>query len=310
MRTVLAEDLFELLQVQLEAFAICLVGEGRGLREDPQQVAVLHFVLEGTGSIEWDGGGVALSPDMVVVIPSNLATVINGRGPVTDIVDAKDVRFEEHGIVRFEAGGTENDLVLACASVSAAVGALSLFDRLEEPLVQPRRGDTLTFLFREMLAEVSALDVGTKSMLTCLMKQVVVLLLRDHLKRRAARSPFEGLLENANVHRAMTAMVKSPQDHHTVSSLAAMAGMGVSRFTYQFGKIYGPSPMAFLQSLRLQLAARLLRETSRPIKSIAGDAGFSSRSHFSRAFRGTFGVDPTAYRNDVSASREVAEARL
>ena len=53
----------------------------------------------------------------------------------------------------------------------------------------------------------------------------------------------------------------------------------------------------------LHHAAGLLKSTRLPVKVIAATIGFSSRSHFSRAFRDGYGVDPTAYR--VAAVMEV-----
>ena len=57
------------------------------------------------------------------------------------------------------------------------------------------------------------------------------------------------------------------------------------------------SPMDFLKELRLQRAALLLKTTRRPIKSIADQIGFDSRSHFSRSFTDYYSVTPAEYRN-------------
>jgi AraC-like DNA-binding protein len=43
-------------------------------------------------------------------------------------------------------------------------------------------------------------------------------------------------------------------------------------------------------------AAEKLRSGDTPIKVIAAEIGFLSRSHFSRAFREAHGLDPSAYR--------------
>ena len=59
----------------------------------------------------------------------------------------------------------------------------------------------------------------------------------------------------------------------------------------------GPGPVLVLKELRLQRAALLLQTTSRPIKSIADQIGFESRSHFSRSFTDFFGTTPADFRN-------------
>jgi AraC family transcriptional regulator, activator of mtrCDE len=41
----------------------------------------------------------------------------------------------------------------------------------------------------------------------------------------------------------------------------------------------------------------MLRAGDLPVQKVADAAGFASRSHFSRAFRAAFGVDPSTYRH-------------
>jgi transcriptional regulator GlxA family with amidase domain len=97
-------------------------------------------------------------------------------------------------------------------------------------------------------------------------------------------------------------MTSSSQERHTLESLAALVGMSRSRFTYHFAATYGRSPMEFLQSIRLKRAAQLLEQRSLLVKSICSAVGFTSRSHFSRAFRAEYGIDPTAYRQKHASS--------
>jgi transcriptional regulator GlxA family with amidase domain len=59
------------------------------------------------------------------------------------------------------------------------------------------------------------------------------------------------------------------------------------------------SPMEFVAKTRLHHAAEMLRSTNMPVKVIAASIGFSSRSHFSRAFRDGYGADPSSYRRNV-----------
>ncbi|MDP9416047.1 MAG: AraC family transcriptional regulator, partial [Pseudomonadota bacterium] len=141
---------------------------------------------------------------------------------------------------------------------------------------------------------------GTKTIVESMMKQILVLLVRDHLQRRGLASPlFMPLympLSNPQLSRALTAMIERPQERHTLESLASIAGMSRSRFTHHFAAAFGRSPIDFLQLVRLRTGARLLRSSSLPIKAVAAAVGYASRSHFSRAFRSEFGVDPRSFR--------------
>lgn len=59
----------------------------------------------------------------------------------------------------------------------------------------------------------------------------------------------------------------------------------------------GQSPMAYLQSVRLKEAARLLKEGEMMITQIAFEVGFNDSNHFSNRFRSVYGVSPSQYRN-------------
>ncbi|TWS99826.1 helix-turn-helix domain-containing protein [Reyranella sp. CPCC 100927] len=53
----------------------------------------------------------------------------------------------------------------------------------------------------------------------------------------------------------------------------------------------------FIWEERLQRAARMLGNPARlPITTVGLDSGFSTMSHFSRAFRDRFGLSPRGYR--------------
>ena len=61
----------------------------------------------------------------------------------------------------------------------------------------------------------------------------------------------------------------------------------------------GKSPGAFIQDLRLMVAARRLLVTDERISDIAYQVGFEDPNYFSRMFRKNFGVTPQAYRENA-----------
>ena len=58
--------------------------------------------------------------------------------------------------------------------------------------------------------------------------------------------------------------------------------------------------MEFVAKTRLLRAAELLGSTAVSIKVIAACIGYSSRSHFSRAFRNEYGTDPRQFRRRIA----------
>jgi transcriptional regulator GlxA family with amidase domain len=187
--------------------------------------------------------------------------------------------------------------VLGCASVDAIVGGgLGLFDHLQEPLVEKAGDEMLPLLFDAVLRELSQPRVGTRTIVEAMMKQILILLLRSHLKSSGVFSPLYAPLMNPQLGRALVAMLGRPEQAHSLESLARLAGMSRSRFAHHFSATYGRSPIDYLHGVRLKAAAKLLSRSETSVKSVAAAVGFASRSHFSRAFKREYGLDPTAYR--------------
>jgi AraC-like DNA-binding protein len=291
------EALLDLLDVRMDAFAVCEIGEGCGLRVAPLGKIVVHYVLRGEGTIECEHGSFPIRAGMVAVIPKSLPKRIDGPGPITKFFDAEESCPLVPGLVKYNAYLDGPALVLGCASVDATVGeGLGLFDHLQYPLTETAGDEMLPLLFDAVFRELSHPKVGTKTIAEAMMKQILVLLLRHHLRRSGVSSPLYLPLMDPQLGRALAAMLGKPQYPHCLDSLARTAGMSRSRFAHHFALTYGRSPIEYLHSVRLKAAARLLSNSDTSVKSVAAAVGFASRSHFSRAFKREFGLDPTGFR--------------
>lgn len=82
----------------------------------------------------------------------------------------------------------------------------------------------------------------------------------------------------------------------TVARLAALVELSPFHFSRAFKSSFGATPHAWLQSLRMEEAARLVRETRQSLSDIAVLTGYPSPAHFSQAFRRHWGVAPSVYR--------------
>lgn len=81
-----------------------------------------------------------------------------------------------------------------------------------------------------------------------------------------------------------------------VASLAAVAHLSPSRLSHLFTAQVGTSITRYVESQRMELAARLLELTATPIAEVARRAGFRDPLYFSRRFRARRGASPTAHR--------------
>lgn len=96
--------------------------------------------------------------------------------------------------------------------------------------------------------------------------------------------------------RAVDLIHSAFQTDLCLDDLADAAAMSRYHFLRCFKSHTGSTPYAYLQQVRLQSAAALLRDSSRAITDIALGCGFTAPSRFSGAFRRRFGCTPSAYR--------------
>jgi len=79
-----------------------------------------------------------------------------------------------------------------------------------------------------------------------------------------------------------------------VAEMAAAAGLSRHYFSRRFQAETRRTPAAFLKTLRLAEAARLLQESGPApgIKAVAAASGFGDIHHFIKSFRQAYGVTP------------------
>jgi AraC-like DNA-binding protein len=68
-------------------------------------------------------------------------------------------------------------------------------------------------------------------------------------------------------------------------------------------------PMQYLTNWRMQIASRLLTQSSASMASIALDSGYESEAAFSRAFKRAVGVPPSLWRRQKTAAAASPSAR-
>ena len=289
------------LAVRLHAFAYCEVQSGWNLAFGPMEAITIHYVLRGSGILKLsNGASVEFQPNHVVIVPAGIAQSLGEKNADAGEVSADlSSTIVGDGLVRFTAGDGAQDILLICGAITASYGgALGVFAHLDAPLVEDLSASSRVAVpaFETLIDELSHPAIGTQVLTESLMKQCLVILLRQQFAR-GLDSPFFSILQDERLARAVTAVLEKPANPHSVDSLASLAGMSRSAFGERFALAYGQSPVDFVKKVRLRLAATLLSNTAIPIGLIGSNVGYSSRSYFSRAFRAAYGTDPKTYRS-------------
>ena len=109
-------------------------------------------------------------------------------------------------------------------------------------------------------------------------------------------------LRDRFVGKALALMHERPEHPWSVDALAHEVGLSRSTLHDRFVLYLGQPPIQYLASWRIQLGARLLRESNRNVATIALDVGYDSEASFSRAFKRMLGMPPAAWRKAQSSA--------
>jgi AraC family transcriptional regulator, alkane utilization regulator len=144
---------------------------------------------------------------------------------------------------------------------------------------------------------------------SCLMARLTELLFIEMLRRHMAQLRGEDVgwlaaLKDRHICRALTALHLRPGDPWTVEALAREAGLSRSALGRRFDRLLAMSPMRYLSTWRLHLAAQALRNGTESVARIAWQSGYGSEEAFSRAFKRCFSTSPAVWRR---STRETAE---
>lgn len=156
-------------------------------------------------------------------------------------------------------------------TLNGAVGK-STRDFIEEPLAGP---------CQPAWREAKAVEIATHA-LTPTTIEVFPVTVKNHLATRRVEQVKQLLADN----------LEHPP---TLAQLGKMAGCSPFHLSRIFSEQTGTTITRHLRDLRLEKAAAILREGKSNVTEAAMEVGYSSLSHFSKAFAEKFSICPYAY---------------
>jgi len=296
------DRVLDALEVRLEPFALCeLHGECTlGLGRRP--FAVLHYVLAGSGRMVIGNlPSFEVSPGTVLLAPAFMPHWLHGSGARGHpLPDCRPLDLGLDHLVQGEQDDrNDRTLVAICGRIEVSYrgmhGALNL---LKTPIAERLPpGDRVRSALDEFVYELANPTVGTRALAKSLMGQCVILLLRRRYRAGDPSLKWMDAAADEALWGALQLMLDRPADPHSVESLANACGMSRAVFASRFAEVYGTGPIELLRTIRLQRAAELLARSDLPVKRIAEQVGYTSRTYFTRAFEVQYGASPGQFRS-------------
>ncbi|GAA3661482.1 AraC family transcriptional regulator [Nonomuraea antimicrobica] len=142
---------------------------------------------------------------------------------------------------------------------------------------------------------------GTEAILPALVDMLLLYVLRAWLDEQPAQATtgWARALTDPAISTALRRVHRHPERPWTVESLAAEAGLSRAAFAKRFTAVVGRPPLGYLSWWRMTTAARLLRDTDAPLRTVAERCGYGSEFAFAKAFKREYGLAPGRYRQTV-----------
>jgi AraC-like DNA-binding protein len=266
-----------------------------GVRFPAQDGAGFHAVLRGAAFlIPANGAPLAIAAGDVVFLP-------HGRGHA--IADTPTTPLVEFGrMVAGPGAGSPTGI----SRTEMLCGAYRLDRSRTHPLVaelpdvvhlQAERHPALRAALDLLSAEAGTAP-GADAAASALLDLLLVYIVRAWYDEQpvGTATGWSAALGDPAVAEALRAIHSRPERPWTVQSLAALVGLSRAPFARRFTETVGSPPLTYLTWWRMTTAARLLRESDRPLRAVAARTGYVSEFAFAKAFKREFGMAPGRYR--------------
>ncbi|WP_433383981.1 AraC family transcriptional regulator [Actinoplanes sp. CA-142083] len=268
-----------------------------GVRAAPFSGSGFHVVLEGTcWLIPPEGEPIGLGAGDVVCLPHGCGHAL-ADSLSTPVVGAPIAALPEIRPTADAGAGAET--VLLCGAYTLdQTRPHPLFEELPEVIHLPARlgrRSPLHAAVNLLGDEVANPDQGSGAVVSALLDMMLLYILRAWLAQESDGG-WAATLGDPVIAAALRHIHQEPARPWTVEDLGATAGLSRAAFSRRFTSLVGKPPLGYLTWWRMTLAAQLLRDSDKPVQSIAQRTGYTSEFAFGKAFKRELGVSPGRYR--------------
>ncbi|WP_127238692.1 efflux transporter MtrCDE transcriptional activator MtrA [Neisseria meningitidis] len=277
----------------------CLLGGQWSVRHETlQREGLVHIVTSGSGYLCIDGepSPRPVSTGDIVFFPRGLGHVLSHDGKCGESLQP-DMR--QHGAFTVKQCGNGQDMSLFCARFRYDTHA-DLMNGLPETVFLNIAHPSLQYVVSMLQLESKKPLTGTVSVVNALSSVLLVLILRAYLEQDKDVE-LSGVLkgwQDKRLGHLIQKVIDKPEDEWNVDKMVAAANMSRAQLMRRFKSRVGLSPHAFVNHIRLQKGALLLKKNPDSVLSVALSVGFQSETHFGKAFKRQYHVSPGQYRKE------------
>jgi AraC-like DNA-binding protein len=299
------------LRLSGAAYCRCELSHPWGLEFPPEEGAVVHVVVEGQCWLR------RASPEPPVQLGTGDVTLLpQGAGhALVSSADGATKRMDDlpreplgQATYRLKTGGNGALTRIVCCAVEFEEPTVHPLLELMPDVLLVRAGagpdPSLSVLLEAMAAEVGTPRVGAATVMSRLADIVITRVVRSWVEARAHDATgWLAAIREPRIGKALAAFHRRPAEPWSVEAMAAVANLSRSAFSERFAEVVGTSPARYVARWRMHLASAWLRKESLRVSDVAQRLGYDSEASFSRAFKRSVGIPPSAVRRPRSAGR-------
>ncbi|MCB9304866.1 MAG: helix-turn-helix transcriptional regulator [Lewinellaceae bacterium] len=235
------------------------------------------------------GTHVAISPSEVMELPEGNLAFSVGENLILKAYPNIDNGIYQTTIIHIDRETTLKTLAHNFPDISSSKESAYSFDTITgKPCVITQN------YIEGILHYFNNPHIITNEIIALKVKEILFLLLRSK-KAKQVTSLLEGFVNRD------TKSFKNTVENHlfndiSLNELAHLCNMSLSTFKRHFKKIYNATPTDYIIERRLENSRKLLATSGQSIIDIALASGFKSVSHYSRKFKGKYGIPPSQYK--------------
>lgn len=275
--------------------------------EAPPGQVPYHVVLAGAGVLEVGRERRPFVAGDLVLFPRGAAHTMRHADGAT--LTFAEVRRPLGRLVEVASEAPRSDFDVLCGTFELGQHHALLLQALPEVVHLHTHGRDdyagVQALMHSMRHESLQASPGGDAVIAHLSAALFILVVRTLMDEGDLRQGLLALLMDARVAPALAAVIAAPAEPWTLERLATVSRMSRASFARHFAGLSTMTPMDVVTALRMDLAARLLRETPRSIELIGEACGYTARAAFGQAFKRVHGTSPAAFRRQAGETASV-----